>query len=72
MVMTKEQLDTAMAILDAHSEERRRQHDEITAKLDIVIKNTKHDLYLWIIMISVIVVSMFSVISLETLLSLIH
>ena len=70
--MTKEQLDTAMAILDAHSEERRRQHDEITAKLDIVIKNTKHDLYLWIIMISVIVVSMFSVISLETLLSLIH
>jgi hypothetical protein len=64
--MTKEQLDVAMAMLDAHAEERRRQHYEISDKLDLVIKNTRRELYVWIFIVSV-----FSAITVETVLSLV-
>jgi hypothetical protein len=64
--MTKEQLDVAMAMLDAHAEERRRQHNEISDKLDLVIKNTRRELYVWIFIVSV-----FSAITVETVLSLV-
>ena len=64
--MTKEQLDVAMAMLDAHSEERRRQHAEINHSLDKAIKRVKVQLWLW----AVIVVASVSVV-IETVLSLI-
>jgi hypothetical protein len=65
--MTKEQLNVAMAMLDAHAEERRRQHAEISDKLDLVTRNTRRDIYVW-----VVIVSLFSVITVETVISLIN
>ena len=64
--MNKEQFDVAIAMLDAHSEERRRQHNVISDKLDVVIKNTRRELYVWIFIVSV-----FSAMIVETVLSLV-
>jgi hypothetical protein len=64
--MTKEQLETAMAMLDAHSEERRRQHSKTIATIDKDIRNLKVQLWLWL---AVIAVSTLSIV--ETVLSLI-
>jgi len=65
--MTKEQLDTAMAMLDAHCEEHRRQHSLIIASLDNEIKNLKVQLWLWV---AVIAISIFGIV--ETVSSLIN
>jgi hypothetical protein len=65
--MTKEQLDVAMAMLDAHAEERRRQHAEINHSLDRAITSVKHQLWCWA---AIIVVSTFVIV--ETLINLIH
>jgi len=64
--MNKQQLDVAMAMLDAHAEERRRQHAEINSSLDKVIRSVKHQLWCWA---AVIVVSTFIIV--ETVISLI-
>jgi hypothetical protein len=45
--MNKEQLEIAMAMLDAHAEERRRQHAEINHSLDRAIKSVKVQLWIW-------------------------
>lgn len=65
--MTKEQLQTAMAMLDAHSEEHRRQHLELTHSLDKAIRRVKVQLWMWAI---VIAASTFMIV--ETNLSLIN
>ena len=65
VMMNKEQLDMTMAMLDAHAEERRRQHAIMTASIDKDIRNLKVQLWLWA---AVIVVSTFSII--ETVISL--
>jgi hypothetical protein len=64
--MTKEQLEISMAMLDAHSEEYRRQHVKIIASLDQDIKNLKVQLWLWV---AVIAISAFGIV--ETVMSLI-
>ena len=64
--MNKEQLDVAMAMLDAHAEERRRQHAEINHSLDKAIRSVKHQLWCWT---AIIVVSTFIIV--ETVVSLI-
>ena len=63
--MNKEQLDVAMAMLDAHAEERRRQHAILNASLDKAIRSVKHQLWCWA---GVIVVSTFVIV--ETVISL--
>ena len=63
--MNKEQLDVAMAMLDAHAEERRRQHAEINHSLDKAIRSVKHQLWCWT---AIIVVSTFIIV--ETVVSL--
>jgi hypothetical protein len=65
--MTKEQLETAMAMLDAHSEEHRRQHAEINHSLDKAIRNVKHQLWMWALFT---VISIFVIV--ETVLNLIN
>jgi hypothetical protein len=64
-MMNKEQLDAAMAMLDAHAEERRRQHAKTIVIIDKDIRNLKVQLWLWA---AVIVVSTFSIV--ETVVSL--
>jgi hypothetical protein len=64
--MNKQQLDISMAMLDAYSEERRRQHAEINRSLDKAIRSLKHQLWCWA---AVIVVSTFIIV--ETVISLI-
>jgi hypothetical protein len=64
--MNKEQLDVAMAMLDAHAEERRRQHSKIISSLDKDIKHLKIQLWCWA---AIIVISTFSIV--ETVISLI-
>ena len=65
--MTKEQLDVAMAMLDAHAEERRRQHAEINTNLNKAIKRHKLELCVWE---CIIVISIFMIV--ETVLSLVY
>lgn len=64
--MNKEQLDMALSMLDAHAEERRRQHAIINASLDKAIKRVKVQLWCWA---AVIVVS--TLVIVETVISLI-
>jgi hypothetical protein len=64
-MMNKEQLETAMAMLDAHAEERRRQHSILNASLDKAIRNVKVQLWCWA---AVIVVS--TLVIVETVISL--
>jgi Mg2+ and Co2+ transporter CorA len=64
--MTKQQLDTAMAMLEAHSEELRRQHSELTQDVNKAITSLKIQLCVWS---AIIAVSTFVIV--ETILSLI-
>jgi hypothetical protein len=65
--MTKEQLEISMAMLDAHAEERRRQHAELNHSLDKAIKRVKIQLWIWAAVIvlstAVIVETAFSLIN---------